>query len=73
VPLDKAHLLFCLYNTRRLDFDGSVGSLKPIVDGLVRAKIIRNDSFIVTGQWFVDQKLCKKGLELIEIVVTERL
>ena len=70
-PLDKAKITVVLYNARNLDYDGAVGSLKPLIDGLVRAKVIRNDSYVVTGPWDVTQKHCKKGLELVEITIIE--
>ena len=71
-PLNKVHLKFVLFNARNFDYDGAVGSLKPIVDGLIYAKVIFNDSYLKTGPWDVTQKHCKKGLERIEITVTER-
>jgi len=71
-PLNKAYISATLHNARNLDYDGAVGSLKPLIDGLVHAKVIRNDSYIVTGSWFVDQEHCKKGLEMVEIYVSER-
>ena len=70
-PLDKATISVTLYLPKRYDYDGAVGALKPLIDGLVHAKIIRNDSYVVTGPWFVTQELCKKGLQMVEISVVE--
>lgn len=39
-----------------LDFDGLVGSLKPVVDALVTAGVIEDDSWKHVGAWIVDQQ-----------------
>jgi len=55
-----------------LDFDGLVGSIKPVVDALVTCGILSDDSYKVTGPWDVTQKFRpKKSGELLEIFVTE--
>lgn len=71
-PLKKAQITVTIYNNRQRDYDGAVGSLKPIIDGLVHAGVLHNDTYKITGPWFVTQEFCKKGLELIEILVVER-
>jgi hypothetical protein len=38
-----------------LDFDGVVGSCKPVVDALVYAGVLKDDSWNVVGAWKVDQ------------------
>ena len=37
------------------DYDGLVASLKPVIDGLVKNKIIIDDNYRVTGPWLVTQ------------------
>lgn len=70
-PLTKACITIVRHSDRTLDFDGLVGSLKPVVDALVTAKIISDDSWKVTGAWNVDQKFRPKKLEpYLEIIVT---
>lgn len=55
-PLKKCKLTIIRHFDRQLDFDGLVGSMKPVVDALVRLKFIADDSFKVTGQWDVRQE-----------------
>ncbi len=55
-----------------LDFDGLVGSLKPVVDALVTAGILLDDRWSVLGAWSVDQKFReKKAGPMLEILVQE--
>ena len=71
-PLEKFTIKVVLFNNRHLDFDGSVGSLKPLIDGLERAGVIKDDSYKRTGPWLVTQEKCKKGFEMVEFLITER-
>lgn len=49
-----------------------VASFKPIVDGLIHAKIIADDSWKMVGAWTVDQKFRpRKEGQLITIKVEE--
>lgn len=69
-PLPKAKLKITRFSYRMLDYDGLVGSLKPVIDGLVSSGILIDDSWNVTGAWQVDQvfREKKKGpLLLIEV------
>lgn len=50
-PLKKAKLKFTRCFWRVCDWDGFVTSLKPVVDGLVLAGVIVDDSYKVTGPW----------------------
>lgn len=54
-PLKKARLTITRHAYRSLDYDGLVGSLKPIVDALVAVGVLSDDSWKVTGPWVVDQ------------------
>ncbi len=71
-PLRKAKISITRYSHRMLDYDGLVGSMKPVVDSLVSCGVLSDDSWGVTGKWDVDQKfLPKKDGQLLEIKVQE--
>lgn len=71
-PLGKAKITIIRHNYRMLDYDGLVGSLKPIVDALVTAAVLEDDSWNVLGRWNVDQRFRpKKEGPLIEVLVQE--
>ena len=55
-PLKKFKIRIIRYSARMLDFDGLVGSMKPLVDGLRHSRIIRDDSWPMTGPWDVSQE-----------------
>lgn len=55
LPLKKARIKITRCYYRSLDFDGLVGSLKPVVDGLTRAGVIYDDRWKITGKWEIDQ------------------
>lgn len=70
-PLEKAHIKITRHFYRSLDFDGLVGSLKPVVDALVSAGVLKDDKWAVVGAWTVDQQFrAKKDGPLLEIQVT---
>jgi hypothetical protein len=54
-PLERADLYFTRSFYRFMDNDNLTASLKPVVDGLVRAGVIKDDTWRVTGQWKIDQ------------------
>lgn len=69
-PLDKAKIRIVRHFWRTLDYDGLVGSMKPIVDALVSAGVLKDDSWNVLGQWDVSQEFrSKKEGPLLEINV----
>ena len=69
-PFSKANLTIIRHYYRTLDFDGLVGSMKPVVDGLIHAGIITDDSWKVLGQWNVTQQFRpKKDGPLLEIII----
>lgn len=71
-PLEKAHIRVIRHSHRMLDFDGLVGSLKPVIDSLVSARVILDDRWSVLGKWDVDQVFRqKKEGNLLEIFVSE--
>lgn len=55
-----------------MDFDGFVGSLKPVVDALVTAGVIEDDSWKVLQAWEVDQVFrAQKDGPLLQIEIKE--
>jgi len=68
-PLTKVKITATVFNNRMRDFDGFVGSLKPLIDGLAHAGVIKHDGYSVTGDWVVTQKHCKKGFNLTELTI----
>jgi hypothetical protein len=73
-PLPKASIEIIRHSYRLLDYDGLVGSLKPVIDAIVKAGILIDDSWGVTGRWFVDQKFRPKKLgPLLEVTISTRL
>jgi hypothetical protein len=73
-PLEKARIRIVRHFWRTLDYDGLVGSMKPIVDALVSAGVIADDNWDVTGQWDVTQVFRKKNLgPLLTVEITEAI
>lgn len=71
-PLTKARLTIVRHSWRQLDYDGLVGSLKPIVDALVDAGVLADDTYAVTGPWVVTQEFRpKKEGPLLTVRVEE--
>ncbi len=71
-PLKKANITLVRHSYRMLDYDGCVGSMKPVVDALVEVGILEDDNWNVTGKWNVDQKFRpKKDGPLLEILIQE--
>ena len=71
-PLLKANIKIIRHSSRTLDFDGFVGSLKPVVDALVSCGVLSDDSWNVLGAWEVDQVFRPKKLGvLLEVFITE--
>lgn len=74
VPLTKAKIKIIRHFWRTLDYDGLVGSMKPVVDALVSARVLKDDSWNVTGAWEVDQVFrSKKDGPLLEIEIQGEL
>ncbi len=71
-PLPRANLTIIRHSHRFLDFDGLVGSMKPVVDALVNCKIIADDSWNVLGAWNVHQRFRPKNAgPLLEILIVD--
>lgn len=72
VPLSKARITITRNFYRMLDYDGLVGSMKPVVDALVTAGVLADDNWEVTGPWSVDQKFrAKKAGPLLVVSIDE--
>ena len=71
-PLLKAKITVVRHFYRFLDFDGLVGSMKPVIDALTSNGIISDDSWHVVGAWQVHQRFrAKKDGPLLEIMIQE--
>ena len=65
-PLNKGRIKIVRRFYRTLDYDGLVGSMKPVVDALVSAGVLKDDSWKTLGVWDVTQEFVPKsyGAEL---------
>lgn len=73
-PLKKARITIVRHFWRTLDYDGLVGSMKPIVDALVDAGVLIDDNYKVTGPWIVTQEhRTKSAGPLLTVCVEEIL
>lgn len=71
-PLQKAKVKLTRHNYRFLDFDGLVGSMKPVIDAIVSSGVLLDDSWKVLGAWEVDQKFRPKAQgPLLEVEILE--
>ena len=69
-PLPRANITLIRHSHRTLDYDGLVGSMKPVVDALVTCGVLSDDSWNVLGKWNVDQKFRSlKDGPLLEILI----
>lgn len=72
-PLEKAEIKIIRHCKKFLDADNALASFKPIIDGIVDANVIKDDSWTVTGMWQFDQQKIEKGeTEYFEIFIKER-
>lgn len=72
-PLLKARISIVRHSFRTLDYDGLVGSLKPVVDGLVSCGVLSDDGWNVLGAWQVDQVFRPKKLGPILTISVEEI
>lgn len=71
-PLERARIKIVRHFWRTLDYDGLVGSMKPMVDGLVTAGVLSSDSWKVLGVWDVTQEFRpKKDGPLLTVEIFE--
>lgn len=50
VPLQKAKVSLIRYSSKAPDYDGLVQSFKPVMDALVRCKVLKDDNMGVIGR-----------------------
>ncbi len=72
-PLTKARITIVRHFWRQLDYDGLVGSMKPIVDALVDAGVLADDNYKVTGPWIVTQEHRPKSAGPLLTVCVEEI
>jgi len=70
-PLKKFQISITRHAIRTLDFDNFVASAKPILDSLVMAGIIHNDTWDLINHLSVDQIKVKKNQEKTIVKVEE--
>lgn len=68
-PFNKAMLKLTRFSSKRPDYDGIVSGFKHIIDGLVEAQVLKNDTFEVIGNPLYDwgKAKYKQGYVLIEV------
>ena len=70
--LNRAEITLIRHCFRTLDYDGLVGSMKPVVDAFVSAGVLKDDSWNVLGIWNVDQKFrSKRDGVMLEVFIKE--
>lgn len=73
-PFEKAHIKIVRHSWRFLDYDGLVGSMKPVIDALVSCGVLIDDNYKVTGPWDVTQQFRpKKDGPLLDITIEQRM
>lgn len=70
-PLRRAALNLTRFGSRYMDADGLVASFKHVVDALVTAGILTDDSWEVIGMPIYDQKIVARGKGRIRIEILE--
>lgn len=70
-PLKKAKLVLTRFSSVAPDFDGLVSGFKHIIDGLVLAKVIRDDKVITVGQPKYNWEQVGPGQGKIRVEVVE--
>ena len=68
-PLRQASLKLVRYSSGICDADGLVSSFKHVIDGLIDAKIIHDDSWKVIGMPFYDQQKAPRDDGYISVSV----
>lgn len=66
-PLEKFDITVTRYGTRYLDYDNFIASLKPYIDGLKLAGIIKDDSWEFIQ--FIEVYQIRSRLKVLEIKV----
>jgi len=72
-PFKKCRITCLRCSVRRDDWDNRVASFKPVIDGLVDAKIIENDTEDFIIERFYLHEKTKKDFVRVRIIVEEIL
>lgn len=70
-PLEKFTISITRHAPRTLDWDNLVSSLKAYIDGLVKAGVIKDDSWKYIKQINTDQKISTEKKLVITVKETE--
>jgi Holliday junction resolvase RusA-like endonuclease len=70
-PLARARVTLVRSSPRPPDFDGLVGSFKPVLDALKHLGVIEDDTMIHIGQPDYRWEKAKRGSSSIRVVVEE--
>jgi Holliday junction resolvase RusA-like endonuclease len=49
-PLERARLTLTRYSSSEPDYDGLVSSFKPVIDGLIRCGVLKDDKYSNIGR-----------------------
>lgn len=67
LPLEKFQISVTRYSKRTLDYDNFIASLKPFIDGLKLAGIIKDDNWNYIKQINTDQKISEHMLIKLKV------
>lgn len=68
---EKALVTISIFCLKRQDEDNTYASMKGVIDGLVQAGILKDDSYDYVSTKFVHVPVTKKEAEHIEITITK--
>lgn len=71
--LTKAKVTLTRYSSRAPDYDGLVQAFKPVLDGLVKCRVLEDDNMLVIGRPDYQWKKVPSGQGSIEVIVEEVL
>lgn len=66
-PLERFLISITRHGARALDYDNLIGSFKPYIDSIVKAKIIRDDSWKYIRHIDADQVISEERKLVIKI------
>jgi Holliday junction resolvase RusA-like endonuclease len=69
-PLSRARVYLTRHSSGKIDYDGLVSSFKHVLDGLVDAGVLKDDSMRVVDMFYL-KKPAKPGQGKIEVYVEE--
>jgi len=68
-PLERAEIACVRFSSSEPDHDNLVASFKPLIDGLVKARVIRDDKPSVIGSPNYTWERCKRGEGRVRVAV----